>query len=105
MVKGSGIDYRLRGFVGAEHDEQVGDHRRLALLVQFDDMFAAQTLQGHVDHRHGALDDLFAGRNNGVGLLTAQHHGGDFGSIGQIVDAGFDHLDAGHRQAFVGAGR
>ena len=51
-------------------------------------MFVAQTLQGHVNHRHGALDDLFAGRNDGVGLLAAQHHGGDFGGIGQIVDAG-----------------
>ena len=100
MVQGSGIHHGLRGFVGTEHYEQIRHHGRLALFVQFDDMLVAEAVERHVHHRHGTLDDLLAGGDDGIGLLAAQHHGGDFGRIGQVVDAGLDHLDAGPK-AFV----
>src|SRR5204863_6433879 len=37
LVEGASVDDLLSGLLAAQHDEQVGDHGGLALLVQVDD--------------------------------------------------------------------
>jgi hypothetical protein len=46
LVQRAGVDDRLGRLLAAQNDEQVGDHRGLALLVQLDDAFGVQPLQG-----------------------------------------------------------
>ena len=62
-------------------------------------MLVGEFLQRQIDHADGPFDNLLTGRDDGVGLLAAQHHAGNFGGVGQIVDAGLDNLDAGDAQA------
>ena len=50
LVQGARVDDRLRLAVGAEHDQQVADHRRLALLVELHLAALGEQLQRHLDH-------------------------------------------------------
>src|ERR1700759_374700 len=77
LVEGAGVDDRLGGLVAAQHDEQVGDHRGLALLVQLDDVLVLEPLQGQLDHADRALHDRPPGADHGGRLLLAQHGLGD----------------------------
>ena len=63
-----------------------------------DDTVAFETVKGKFHHRDGTFHNLFTGGNDGTGLLATEHHGGYLGGIGQVVDAGFHHFDAGHLQ-------
>ena len=38
LVEGAGVDHWLRGLLAAQDDEQVGNHRGLALLIKLDDV-------------------------------------------------------------------
>src|ERR1022692_66046 len=77
LVQGAGVDDLLGGLLAAQHHEQVRHHRRLALLVQFDDAFFLQPLQGQLDHADRPLDYALPRAHNGVGLLLPQHSLGD----------------------------
>ena len=39
LIDGSGVDHRLRVAIAAQHDQQVADHRRLAIFIELDDRF------------------------------------------------------------------
>ena len=56
-------------------------------------------LQRHLDHAHGAGDDLLPGGDNRLGLLAAEHDGGDFLRVREMHDTRFHHLDARAREA------
>src|SRR5690606_828889 len=94
-VQRAGVDDGLGAAVSAEHDQQVADHLRLALLVRFDHAVLLQLGQRHLDHAHGAGDDPGARGDHRVGLLALQHGLRDFRGIGEVADPGLDHLDAG----------
>ncbi len=42
LVEGAGVDDRLGGLLAAQHHEQVGDHRGIALLIQLDDVLVLE---------------------------------------------------------------
>ena len=63
VVQRPRVDDRLRVAIAAEHDEQVAHHRRLALLVELDDVLLAEQIERHLDHSDGPLDDLRARRD------------------------------------------
>jgi len=60
LVQRASIHNGLDAPFAAEDDEQIADHGRLALLVEFDDAFAADLVERHLDHADRALDDLLA---------------------------------------------
>src|SRR5690606_37603234 len=47
------VDHRLRIAIAAQDDQKVGDHGRLALIVELDDRLVRQLLQRVFDHEHG----------------------------------------------------
>ena len=56
-------------------------------------------------HGDGAFDDAFAGGDDSGSLLALQHGLGNFGSVGEGANAGFDDGEAGGGDAcsdFVG---
>ena len=65
MIQRPRIDNRLRRFITAEHDEQVGDHGGLLVVVEVDDIFTRQLVEGHLHHRHSTFYNLFAGGDDG----------------------------------------
>jgi hypothetical protein len=73
LVEGAGVDDRLGGLLAAQHHEQVGDHRCLALLIQLDDVLFLEPLQGQLDHADRAFHDCPPGADHRVGPLLAQH--------------------------------
>ncbi|MCY1005886.1 hypothetical protein OV079_09955 [Nannocystis pusilla] len=54
-----------------------------------------EAAQAHLDHADGALDDLPAGGDDGLGLLAPQHGLGDLGGVGEVREATVDDLEAG----------
>ena len=50
VVERACIDDRLGLAVGAQHDEQVGDYGRLALVGELDDLPLGQALECALDH-------------------------------------------------------
>ena len=56
--------------------------------------------QRHFHHPHRTGDDPRARGNDRVGLLALQHRLGDFRGVGEVADAGVDHLYTGIGQAF-----
>ena len=101
MIQSSCVYDGLGGVVTAEHDEQVRDHSCLLVIVQFHDFLSRQFVQCHLNHRNGTFYNLLTCRDDGRSLLAAQHDGSNLGSVCQIVDAGFHHLDAGKCQTVV----
>ncbi len=85
----------------AENDQEVGDHRRFSLLVEFDDALRAEKLEGVLDHSDRPLHDALPGRHHGFGLLTAEHVGGDFRGVGQSSQLGPQHLNSGRREVLL----
>jgi hypothetical protein len=81
-----------------QHHHQVGDH------VQVHDVALVETAQGVVDHAHRTLDDPLAGGHDGVGLLAAEHVGGDLGRVGEPAQPGVDHRHPGHVQPLLEVG-
>jgi hypothetical protein len=61
----------------------------------------AQVLERHLHHADGAVDDARAGVDDRLGLLALQHRAGDLGRVGEVAEARFEHLDAGHLQPLV----
>ena len=98
-VERPGVDDRRRRLVTAKDDHQVAHHRRFALLVEVDDVALTQPGERHLDHADGAVDDTGAGRDDGVGLLSAQHGLGDLRRVGQMADAHLDDLHPGDGDA------
>ena len=76
----------------AEHHQEIGDHRRFPLIIQFNGLFFFQTFQRHFYHSHSAVYDHFPGVDNGGGLLALQHDGGDLRRVGKVGDPGIDDL-------------
>lgn len=58
-VQTSRVDDRLRVMVSAEDDQQIRNHRRLALLIQIDRAVLLQTLQRHLNHADRAVNNHF----------------------------------------------
>ncbi len=87
--------------IGAEHDHQIGDHRRFALVVELDHVALAELGQRQFHHADGAFNDQLAGFENGLGLLAAQHRAGDFGRISEVGDAGIIDGEAGNADALL----
>ena len=54
--------------------------RGLALLVQLDDAFGLQPLQGQLHYADGTLDYALARADDRAGLLLAEHGLGDLGA-------------------------
>src|SRR6185312_13333723 len=77
LVEGAGVDDLLGRLLAAQHDEQVGDHGRLALLIEVDDALVLEPLEGQLDHADRALDDPPPRADHRVGLLLAEHGLGD----------------------------
>jgi len=94
LVEGSGVQDRGRGVLAAEDDEQVADHRRFPLLVQLHHVVLAQPRQRHLHHAHRALHDARPRRDDGARLLPLEHGLRDLGRVGEVAEAGLDHLDA-----------
>ena len=65
---------------------------------------ADSCVERHLDHAHGALDDLRASRDDRVRLLAAEHRVGDLGGVREVADAGLDDLDAGLLQPVLDLG-
>ena len=57
--------------------------------------------QRHLHHADRALDDALPGRDDGAGLLPLQHRRGDLRRVGEVADAGLEHLDAGLGQPIL----
>ena len=95
LSTGAGVDHRLGRALAAQHDEQVAHHRGLALGVELDDAALRELLERHLDHRHRALDDPRARRDDRAGLLALEHRLGDLGRIREVRDPRVDDLDAG----------
>ena len=94
LIEASRVDDGLRVAVAAEHDEQIRDHRRLALLVKLHRAIFRKTLKRHFDHADRAVDDHLACVDDGAGLLALEHDRRNLGRIGEIGDARFDDLKA-----------
>ena len=95
------IHHRRYAPVAAKHHQQVADHGGFALLVQLDDRFSGQLLQGHFDHAHRAFHDGAPGGYDRRGLLALQHGVGDLGGVRQVVDPRFDNFHTGNMQALA----
>jgi 2-desacetyl-2-hydroxyethyl bacteriochlorophyllide A dehydrogenase len=95
LVERAGVDDLLGGLLAAEHHQQVGDHRGLALLVKLHHPLLLQALQGQPDHADRALHDGQAGADHGRGLLLAEHGLRDLRRVGQPGQPGLDHVDPG----------
>jgi len=95
LVEGTGVEHRLGVGLAAEHHHEVGCHRSLALFVKLDDAVIGELLECHVDHAHGTLHDLLAGRDDRFGLLAAQHRLCDLGRVGKVGESGVIDKDAG----------
>src|SRR4051812_46004916 len=54
LVERAGVDDGLGVAFAAQHDHQVRDHRRLALVVELDDALLGEELERVLDHRDGA---------------------------------------------------
>ena len=52
-------------------------------------------------HAHGGVHDQPPRRDDGLGLLAAQHGLGDFRGVGQVADAGLDYLHAGNLEPLL----
>src|SRR5882757_1760328 len=94
-VKGPRIDNWRCRLIAAEYDHQIADHRGLAFLVQLDDVALTQLAQGHFHHADGALDNAGTGRDDRIGLLSAQHRLGNFGGISKMTDPYLDDFHTG----------
>ena len=66
---------------------------------QRDDVLVRELLQRQLHHADGPLDDLEPGRDDGGGLLAAEHRLGDLGRVGEVADPGLDDADAGPLEA------
>ena len=64
----------------------------LALLVEFDDVFIAQLVDGHLDHAYRSVNDLCAGSDYRRSLLSLQHGCRYLFRVRDVRDADFfDH--------------
>ena len=95
LVQRAGVDHRLRLALAAEDDHQVADHRRAALVVEFDDVVLrsasrapSRTIADSAHHQLGARGD------HRLGLLAAQHRPGDLGGVGEVGQPGLVDDDA-----------
>jgi len=59
--------------LAAQYHHEVTDHRGATFVVKMDDVFFRQFLQSHVHHTDSAVYDFLAGRDDGFGLLSAEH--------------------------------
>src|SRR5659263_372965 len=83
-VERAGVHHRGDPRVAGEDNEEVGDHGRLALVVELDDLVTVQPLERLLHHGDRALHDLLAGRDDRRGLLALQHGLGDLGGVGPV---------------------
>ena len=101
LVNRPGVEDRLRRLLAAQHDEEVADHGGLPFLVQVHDALVRELFERHLHHPDCAFDDPLPGRDDRAGLLPLQHGRGDFLRVGQVADAGFEHLDSGLLQPLL----
>lgn len=59
LVECACVQYRLGGFVGAEHHQQVAYHRGLAFLVKGHNLLLAELVESHLHHRNSTFNNLF----------------------------------------------
>src|SRR5260221_12684243 len=64
LVERAGVADLLGGLLAAQDDEQVRDHRGLALLVQLDDVLVLEPLQGQLHHADSTLHDPVPGTDD-----------------------------------------
>jgi hypothetical protein len=65
-VERAGVDDWRSRLVTAENDQEIADHRCLALLVKVDDVALIKPFECHFHHPDGALDNARTGRDDGM---------------------------------------
>ncbi len=80
--------------IRTEDDKQIGHHSRFSFIIEFDDFVAAQVLESLLHHTYRTLDNLGSSCDDGRRLLSLQHRGCDFCSVGKMTDSRLDDFHA-----------